>query len=94
MDRDCAEKDLEVGLMTITIDLTPDVLERLHEKARREGVDSGAVAARLLAESLEWEIQDRLDAIEGVQRGLDDFAAGRYRPLEEVAAEKQVKHGL
>jgi predicted transcriptional regulator len=80
--------------MTITIDLAPDVLARLHDKAARDGVDSEAVAARLLAEALEWESQDRREAIEGIQRGLADFEAERFRSLEEIAAEKRAKYGF
>ena len=67
--------------MTITIDLAPEVLARLRDKAAREGEDSEAVAARLLAEALEWEAQDQGEAIEGIQRGLADFEAGRFRSL-------------
>ena len=37
--------------MTITIDLAPEVLSRLHDKAAREGQETEAVAARLLAEA-------------------------------------------
>ncbi len=80
--------------MTITIELQPEVLARLHEKAAREGQESEAVAARLLAEALEWEAQDRREAIEGIQRGLADFEAGRFRPLEEVIAQKRTTPGL
>ena len=79
--------------MTITIDLQPEVLARLHEKAAREGQESEAVAARLLAEALEWEAQDRREAIEGIQRGLADFEAGRFQPLEEIIAAKRAKYG-
>ena len=80
--------------MTITIDLDPEVLARLRDKAAREGEDSAAVAARLLAEALEWEAQDQREATEGIQRGLTDFEAGRYRSLEDVVAEKRTKYGL
>ena len=80
--------------MTITIDLEPEVLSRLHDKATREGQETEAVAARLLAEALEWEAQDRREAIEGIQRGLADFEAGRFRPLDEVLAQKRAEHGF
>jgi predicted transcriptional regulator len=80
--------------MTLTIDLEPELLERLHEKATREGRDPETIAAHILAEALEWEAQDRQDAIEGIQRGLDDYEAGRFRSLDEVTAEKRQRHGL
>ncbi|MGH7201820.1 MAG: type II toxin-antitoxin system Phd/YefM family antitoxin [Planctomycetaceae bacterium] len=40
------------------------------------------------------DLVDRLETIEGVQRGLDDLKAGRGRPLEEMIAEKRAKYGL
>jgi predicted transcriptional regulator len=80
--------------MTITIDLDPEVFARLHDKAARDGEDSASVAARLLAEALEWEAQDRREAIEGIRRGLADFEAGQFRSLEVVVAEKRGKYGL
>lgn len=80
--------------MTLTIDLAPELIERLHEKATREGQDAETIAAHILAEALEWEAQDRREAVEGIQRGLADFDAGRFRSLDEVIAEKQRRHGL
>jgi predicted transcriptional regulator len=75
--------------VTITIELAPEVLARLREKAAREGRDAESVAADLLADALEWEAEDRAQAIEGIRRGLADFEAGRFRSLEEVIARKQ-----
>jgi predicted transcriptional regulator len=80
--------------MTITIELAPEVLARLQEKAAREGRDAESVAADVLADALEWETQDWAEAVEGIRQGLADFEAGRFRPLEEVIAEKQSKYGL
>jgi prevent-host-death family protein len=40
------------------------------------------------------EIIDRLEAIEGIRRGLEDFKAGRVIPAEEVFAELEAKYGL
>jgi predicted transcriptional regulator len=80
--------------MTITLDLAPEVLSRLNEKAAREGQDAETIAAHLLTEALEWEAQDRSEAIEGIRRGLADFEAGRFRPLDEVITEKQRQYGF
>ena len=80
--------------MTITIDLEPVTLERLREKAAREGQEAEAVAAALLVQALEWEAQDQAEAIEGVRRGLEDVAAGRVRPLAEFIQEQRAKHNL
>jgi predicted transcriptional regulator len=80
--------------MPITIELAPEVEARLREKAAREDQDAEAVAAAVLADALEWEAQDRAEAVDGIRRGLEDFAAGRFRPLDEVIAEKRAKYGL
>jgi prevent-host-death family protein len=37
---------------------------------------------------------DRAEAIAGIQRGLDDMAAGGGRPLKEFFTEFAEKHGL
>ena len=38
------------------------------------------------------EIVDRLEAIEGIQRGLEEMAAGQGRPAEEFFAELKQKY--
>ena len=68
--------------MTIVISLSPEVEARLCEKAARQGQDVSLVAAQLLASVLEWEAKDSEEAIDGVQRGLDDFEAGRFRSFD------------
>ena len=80
--------------MIITINLPPDAEQRLREKAARQGQDAETVAAAVLIEALEWDAQDRAEAIEGVQRGLEDFQAGRYRSFNEFAAEQRRKYNL
>jgi predicted transcriptional regulator len=75
--------------MTITIELGPEVLEQLREKAALEGREPETVAAAVLADALAWEAEDRAEAIEGIRRGLADFKAGRFRSLDEVIARKQ-----
>jgi predicted transcriptional regulator len=40
------------------------------------------------------EARNRADAIAGIQRGLDDFEAGRFRSLEEFAEEKRRQYNL
>ena len=80
--------------MTIVISLSPEVEARLREKAARQGQDVSLVAAQLLASVLEWEAKDSEEAIEGVQRGLDDFEAGRFRSFDEFAEEQRRKYSL
>lgn len=78
----------------MTITLPPEIEIELREKAAREGQNVNDVAAALIAAALEWEAQDRAEAIEGIQRGLDDFEQGKYRPFKEFAAEQRIKYNL
>ncbi len=80
--------------MTITVTLSPEAEAKLLEKAARQGKDVAAVAAELLASVLEWEAQDDDEAVEGIQRGLDDFEAGQLRSFEEFAEEQRRKYDL
>ncbi len=79
-------------MMTIT--LTPTTEARLREKAQREGGDINAVAEALITAALEWEAQERAEAIAGVQRGEQATAEGRERPLVTFLAEQRSKHGF
>ena len=80
--------------MTITIELPPEALARLLERAAREGCHAEAVAAAVLVEALEREAQDQAEAVESLRCGLEDVAAARVRPLAEFIAEQRNKHGL
>jgi predicted transcriptional regulator len=71
--------------MTIVISLSPEIEARLREKAAKSGQDVSIVAAQMLTSILEWEAQDSQEAIEGIQRGLNDFEAGRFRSFDEFA---------
>ncbi len=80
--------------MTLTITLAPDEEAKLHQKAAREGLDAEAAAHNALMEALEWEAQDRAEAVEGIKRGLTDFAQGRFRRFSEFEAEQRAKYSL
>ncbi|MBW4505445.1 MAG: hypothetical protein KME64_02870 [Scytonematopsis contorta HA4267-MV1] len=80
--------------MTIVITLTPEIEARLREKAVQRGEDVSIVAAQMLTNALESEAQDLREAIEGIQRGLDDFEAGNFRSFNDFAEEKRRKHNL
>ena len=80
--------------MSIFISLSPEVEARLREKAAQQGQDVSLVAAELLARILEWELQDSEEAVAGIQRGLDDFEAGRSRSFQEFAEEQRHKYNL
>ncbi len=80
--------------MTIVISLSPEVEALLREKAAQSGQDISIVAAQMLATALEWEAQDLQKAIEGIQLGLDDFQAGRFRSFGKFAEEQRRKYNL
>ena len=78
--------------MAILISLSPEIEARLRAKADQQGQDVSLVAAELVARVLEWEAQDSEEAIEGIQGGLDDFEAGRFRSFHEFAEEQRRKY--
>ena len=80
--------------MTITVTLSPEAEAKLRKKAARQGKDVATVAAEMLASVLEWEAQDYEEAVEGIQRGLDDFEAGRFRSFAEFTEEQRRKYNL
>ncbi|MBW4677319.1 MAG: hypothetical protein KME52_25960 [Desmonostoc geniculatum HA4340-LM1] len=80
--------------MTIIVTLTPELEARLRDKAARQGQDVSLVASELLANVLEWETQYSEEAIKGIQQGLDDFEAGRFRSFHEFAGEQHRKYNL
>jgi predicted transcriptional regulator len=72
-------------VMAIAISLTPELEARLLEKATQQGKDISLVAAELLKNILDWELEDSQAAIQGIQQGLDDFEAGRFRSFDDFA---------
>ncbi|MGK7926758.1 MAG: hypothetical protein AB4290_16210 [Spirulina sp.] len=80
--------------MTIILNLSSETEAKLMEEATRQGKDIDVVASELLTKVLDWEAWDTEDAIAGIQRGLDDFEAGRFRSFEEFAREQYRKHDL
>lgn len=80
--------------MTLTITLPPEAEQELRDRAAREGQDPETIAAAVLVEALEWTAQDSAEAIAGIQQGLDDFAAGRFRLFKEFAEERRRKYHL
>ncbi|WP_309745053.1 MULTISPECIES: hypothetical protein [unclassified Chamaesiphon] len=80
--------------MSIVVTLSPELEEQLREKTIRQGQDINLVAAELLASVLEWETQDSAEAIVGIQQGLDEFDAGKFRSFDEYATEQRQKHHL
>jgi predicted transcriptional regulator len=80
--------------MAIVITLSPELETLLLDRAARQGQEVNLVASELLADVLEWQEQDSAEAIEGIQRGLDDFEVGRFRDFQEFAEEQRLKYNL
>ena len=80
--------------MAIFVTLSPELEALLRDKAARLSQNVDIVASQLLANALEWEVQDSQEAIKGIQLGLDDFEAGRFRSFDEFAEEQRRKYNL
>jgi len=80
--------------MGIVVTLSPKLEALLRDKATRQGQDIGLVASELLARILEWEEREEQETIRGIQQGLDDFEAGRFRSFQEFAEEQCRKYNL
>ena len=80
--------------MAIVVTLSPELEALLLDRAARRGQDVSLVASELLASILEWEEQDSEEAIKGIQQGLDDFEAGRFRSFQDFAEEQRSKYNL
>lgn len=80
--------------MAIVITLSPELETLLQNKAVQQGQDINLVASELLTRVLEWEMQDSEEAVRGIQQGLDDFEAGRFRSFQDFAKEQRNKYNL
>lgn len=80
--------------MSIVVTLSPELEALLRDKAARQCQDINLVASALLASVLEWEVQDSEEAVKGIQQGLNDFEADRFRSFHEFAQEQRRKYNL
>jgi predicted transcriptional regulator len=78
--------------------LSPVTEARLRARAEQIGQDVNDFAEALLLDGLVENItlsSDELAVIDaGIARGEADFAAGRFRSLDEVIADKKSRFGL
>lgn len=77
-----------------TLPLRPERLAQLEEFARRRGKSTADALDDALADYLEWERQDYLEAVEGIRQGYEDVKAGRTEPAEKFLDEFARKNGL
>jgi predicted transcriptional regulator len=80
--------------MAIIVTLNPELEALLRSKAAQQGQDVNLVASQLLASLLELQAQETEETIQGIQQGLDDFEAGRFRSFDEFALEQRHKYNL
>ena len=89
--------------MTITLEIPNSREKELREFASRRGQDPETFLLSLLEEAILFgdmepippdDPEEYAAAVAGIQRGLDDFAAGRHRPAEEVFADMKARHGI
>ena len=80
--------------MSIVVTLSPELEALLRDKAARQGQDINLFASALLASVLGWEVQDSEEAVKGIQQGLNDFEADRFRSFHEFAEEQRRKYNL
>jgi predicted transcriptional regulator len=69
----------------MTLTLTPDAEARLRSVAAQRGLPPEQTIDVLLAEA----DTDFQQAVAGIQRGIDDFAAGHWISLEDYEAQIQ-----
>lgn len=80
--------------MSIVVNLSPELETLLQERAVNRGQDIAVVVSEILVNVLDWEAQDSLEATEGIQQGLDDFEAGKFRSFQNFAEEQHQKISL
>ncbi len=89
--------------MTITLEIPSSQEKELREIASQHGQDPEAFLLSLLDEAILFDGMEPIpdDApkeyaanVAAIQRGLDDFAAGRHRPAEQVFKDMKARHGI
>ncbi|MEB3292105.1 MAG: hypothetical protein VKJ24_02995 [Synechococcales bacterium] len=80
--------------MTLTLSLPPDIETLLIQRAERSGQDISSLAIALLSIGLSSAGDDFFAAVDGIQRGLDDFEQGQFSSLEDFVTEQNQKYGL
>jgi len=75
---------------------TKDHVERLSQTGQPQVLTINGKAAIVVQDAAAYQklLDDfeRLDALEGIRRGLEDMRAGRVRPFDEVMAELEAKY--
>lgn len=75
----------------MTLTLTPDTEALLNSIAAQRGLPLEKTLKIVLAEAQAAAETDYREAAAGIQRGMDDFAAGRWVSLEDYEAQIQAE---
>jgi hypothetical protein len=78
----------------VEVHLSPERQAQLDDYAQRQGKDPAAALDEVLANYLEWELQDYAETADAARNAYDDVKAGRTRPAAEFLEELREKHGL
>lgn len=74
---------------------TVDLLDRLRKTGHPLVLTINGKAELVVQDAEAYQaLLDRVEAIEGIQRGLADVRAGRTRPAPQVFARLRRKHGI
>ncbi len=89
--------------VTITLKIPNSQEQELREIASQHGQGPEAFLLSLLDEAILFgdmeaipddDPEELAASVAGIQRGLDDFAAGRHRPAKEFFADFEARHGI
>jgi predicted transcriptional regulator len=80
--------------MSIVVTLNSKLEALLYSRAAKQGQDINFIVSELLANILDWEEKDSEEAIKGIQSGLNDFEAGRFRSFQDFTEEQRHKYNL
>jgi len=74
---------------------TVDLLHRLRKTGHPLVLTINGKAELIVQDAEAYQaLLDRVEAIEGIQRGLADVKAGRTKPARQVLARLRRKHGI
>jgi prevent-host-death family protein len=74
---------------------TVDLLDRLRKTGHPLVLTINGKAELVVQDAEAYQaLLDRVEAIEGIQRGLADVRAGRTKPAPQVFARLRRKHGI
>jgi len=79
------------------MEIVPVTAERkaqLEAYAQRHGQDTAAALDEVLANYLQWELQDYNETVDAVTEAYEDVKAGRTQPADEFLDELRMKHGV